>query len=59
MTAGLETAQPEAYAELDRRIAVEREAMRLARMEKVLGAVETNLPQIPELREELRRLLGD
>jgi hypothetical protein len=31
--------------------------MRLARMEKVLGAVETNLPRVPELREELRRLL--
>lgn len=55
----LEAAQPAAYAELDRLIEAEREAMRLARMEKVLGAVETNLPQIPELREELRRLLGD
>jgi diglucosylglycerate octanoyltransferase len=46
-------------AELDRRIAAEQEAMRLARMEKVLGAVRTNLPHIPELREELIRLLED
>lgn len=46
-----------ALAELDRRAALEAEAMRLARMEKVLGAVETNLPQIPELIRELRRLL--
>jgi hypothetical protein len=45
--------------ELDRRIAAEREAMRLARMEKVLGAVETNLPHIPELRNELKRLLEE
>ena len=56
----LEPFQPTAYAELDRHIAGEREAMRLARMEKVLGAVETNLPRIPELRAELRRMLdGD
>ena len=53
----LEAHQGEALAELDRLAAAEREAMRLARMEKVLGAVETNLPQVPELREELRRLL--
>lgn len=45
------------FAELDRRIAAEREAMRLARMEKVLGAVEQNLPQVPELRQELLQLL--
>ena len=51
--------QREGYAELDRRLAAEREAMRLARMEKVIGAVETNLPQIPELRERLKRLLPD
>jgi hypothetical protein len=55
----LEPLHAEAYAELDRRIALEAEAMRLARMEKVLGAVENNLPQIPELREELRRLLEE
>ena len=49
----------QALDELDRRIEAEREAMRLARMEKVLGAVETNLPQIPELRSELRRVLDE
>ena len=53
----LSTHQADAFAELDRRAAAEGEAMRLARMEKVLGAVETNLPRVPELREELRRLL--
>jgi hypothetical protein len=46
-----------ALYELDRRVAAEQEAMRLARMEKVIGAVETNLPEIPELREALLRVL--
>jgi len=44
-------------AELERRVDAEQEAMRFARMEKVLGAVETNLPRVPELRDELRKLL--
>lgn len=46
-----------ALAELDRLIDAETRAMRLARMEKVLGAVETNMELIPELREELVKLL--
>jgi hypothetical protein len=54
----LEAHHPEAFAALDRLRAEEAEAMRLARMEKVLGAVQTNLPQIPELRAELLRVLG-
>lgn len=55
----LQRYRPAEVAELDRLAAAEREAMRLARMEKVLGAVRTNLPHIPELREELRRLLQE
>lgn len=47
----------EAVAELERLAAEEREAMRLARMEKVLAAVRNNLPEIPELREQLLALL--
>jgi hypothetical protein len=53
----LEPRHEAAYADLDRLRSEEAEAMRLARMEKVLGAVQTNLPQIPELRAELLRLL--
>ncbi len=49
----------DALRELDERAAAEREAVRLARMERILGAVETNLPRVPELREELRKLLAD
>lgn len=48
---------PQPVAELLRLAAAESEAARLARMEKVLGAVETNLPRIPELRSALEELL--
>jgi hypothetical protein len=54
----LEAHHSDAYGALDQLRAEEGEAMRLARMEKVLGAVQTNLPQIPELRAALLRLLG-
>jgi hypothetical protein len=53
----LEPAQPAGYAELDRLRSEEAEAMRLGRMEKIVGAVRTNLPQIPELREALQATL--
>jgi len=49
----------EALAELDRCIAAEAEAMRLGRMEKVVAAIYSNLPAIPELRDELRRVLDE
>lgn len=55
----LAAAQPAGWDELQQRIAAENEAMRLARMEKVLGAVATNLPRIPELRDALRVLLAE
>ncbi len=55
----LAAAQPGGWDELQQRIAAETEAMRLARMEKVLGAVETNLPRIPELRAALRALVAE
>jgi hypothetical protein len=55
----LEPQHAEAFAALDRLQVEEAEAMRLARMEKVVGAVQTNLPQIPELRAELLRVLGE
>src|SRR5712691_11309471 len=53
----LEAHHAEAFALLDQLQAEGAEAMRLARMEKVLGAVRSNLPQIPELRAELLRVL--
>jgi len=57
--AALEPFHAPAFAELDRLLASEREAMRFARMEKVIGAVRTNLPNIPELRDELQRVLAE
>jgi diglucosylglycerate octanoyltransferase len=53
----IEPHQPAAYAQLDALRGAEAEAMRLGRMEKVLGAVQNNLAQIPELREALLNLL--
>jgi hypothetical protein len=53
----IEPFQPAAYAQLDTLRGEEAEAMRLGRMEKVVGAVQNNLAQIPELREALLELL--
>ena len=55
----VEPHQREAFAALEALQAEETEAMRLGRMEKILGAVAANLPQIPELREALLGLLGE
>lgn len=54
-----EASQPAAYVELDRLIAREKETQRLARLQKVLGAVRNNMAAIPELKDELRRLLDN
>lgn len=53
----IEPSQPSAYAQLDKLRGEEAEAMRLGRMEKVVGAVRNNLTEIPELREALLELL--
>jgi hypothetical protein len=53
----LERFHPDAYAELDRWIATDKEMQRLARLENIMGAIRNNLPQIPELKEELKRFL--
>ena len=50
---------PAALDVLERCAEAEAEAMRLARMEKILGAVETNLPAVPELRQALFDLLDE
>lgn len=53
----LERFHPEAYGELDRWIATDKEMQRMARLENIMGAIRNNLPQIPELKEELKRFL--
>lgn len=55
----LERHHPEAYGTLDQHIATDREMQRMARLENILGAIQNNLPQIPELKDELRRLLRE
>jgi hypothetical protein len=47
----------QAYAELDRLTARDRELTRQSRLEKILGAIQNNLPAIPELKQEIRTLL--
>jgi hypothetical protein len=64
LTEGLDVARPllesrhaEAFAEYDRLVRRDKEALRAARLEKILGAIENNLEQIPELKDRLRRLV--
>lgn len=66
LLAGLEAARgdlqpshPEAYRELDRLVGREKEFQRRARMEKILSAVRHNMPELPELKDALRRLLSE
>lgn len=53
----LEPKHPEAYAEYDRLAGIDKEATRSARLENILGAIQNNLEQIPELKERLRELV--
>ena len=55
----LEAKHPEAYAEYDRLAHLDKEALRAARVEKIIGAIQNNLDQIPELKDRLRRLVDD
>jgi hypothetical protein len=53
----LEPTHPQAYAEYDRLARIDREATRSARLENILGAIQNNLEQIPELKDRLRDLV--
>jgi len=55
----LEPTHPEAYAEYDRLARTDKEALRTARLEKILGAIQNNLEQIPELKDRLRELIKE
>ena len=62
LTAGrplLEPAHQTAYAEYDRLVAKDKDALRSARLEKIIGAIENNLEQIPELKERLKTLVKE
>lgn len=53
----LEPKHAAAFAEYDRLVRQDKEALRAARLEKILGAIQNNLEQIPELKDRLRRLV--
>ncbi len=53
----LKAAHNTAYQQLDQFIKEDKELQRMARLENIMGALENNLPQIPELKEELRLFL--
>ena len=50
---------PEAYARLDQLTVSDRTLQRQARMEKILGAVRINMPEMPELKDRLLQLLKE
>lgn len=55
----LEPRHRAAYAEYDRLVNKDREALRAARLEKILGAIRNNLDQIPELKDRIRQLVKE
>lgn len=57
--AHLEPKHPTAYAEYDQLARKEKEALRSARLEKILGAIQNNLEQIPELKDRLKALVKE
>jgi hypothetical protein len=55
----LEPKHREAYAEYDRLVKKDRDALKSARLEKILGAIQNNLEQIPELKDRLKALVKE
>jgi hypothetical protein len=53
----LELRHPEAYIEYDRLAEQDKEASRNARLENILGAIQNNLDQIPELKDRIRSIV--
>ncbi|MFO0699886.1 MAG: hypothetical protein U0236_11700 [Nitrospira sp.] len=55
----LEPSHPDAYAEYDRLVKKDKDALRSARVEKILGAIHNNMEQIPELKDRLKALVKE
>jgi len=55
----LESKHESAYREYDRLVKKDRDALRQARLEKIVGAIENNLKHIPELKERLKALVRE
>ena len=55
----LEPQHREAYKEYDRLAKKDKEALRSARVEKILGAIQNNVDQLPELKDRLKALVKE
>ncbi len=55
----LEPKHQASYAEYDRLVKKDREALRSARLDNILGAIRNNLEQIPELKDRLKELVKE
>ena len=55
----LEPEHPAAYMEYDRLAKKDKDALKTARVEKILGAIHNNLEQIPELKDRLKELVKE
>ena len=55
----LEPTHQAAYVEYDRLTKQDKDALRSARLEKILGAIQNNLDQIPELKDRLKELVKE
>lgn len=55
----LEPTHQAAYVEYDRLAKKDKDALKSARLEKIVGAIQNNLEQIPELKDRLRELVKE
>lgn len=55
----LEPKHREAYENFDRLSKKDKDALRSARLEKIIGAIQNNLEQIPELKDRLKELVKE
>jgi diglucosylglycerate octanoyltransferase len=55
----LEPAHQAAYVEYDRLVKKDKDALKSARVEKILGAIQNNLEQHPELKDRLKELVKE
>jgi hypothetical protein len=55
----LEEKHASAYREYDRLVHKDKQALKEARLEKIIGAIQNNLEQIPELKERLKALVKE
>ncbi|SPP63043.1 hypothetical protein [Nitrospira lenta] len=57
--AQLEPKHPAAYVAYDRLAKKDKDALKSARADKIIGAIENNLEQIPELKDRLKALVKE